>query len=128
MEKYTFHGQMGQPTMALFSKERSTAEVRTVHEKNAVFVVFIEYVLTADITISFAGVHTWADGRVYIGHFENGKESGFGTLTHPDGVKYRGQFNQGVKEGYGIMLWKTRTYDGEWYVKILLPQRTQYVC
>mmetsp|Transcript_125882 Transcript_125882/g.187889 ORF Transcript_125882/g.187889 Transcript_125882/m.187889 type:complete len:549 (+) Transcript_125882:152-1798(+) len=60
------------------------------------------------------GVHTWADGRVYSGHFENGKESGFGTLTHPDGVKYRGQFKQGVKEGYGIMLWKTRTYDGEW--------------
>lgn len=62
-------------------------------------------------------MHTWSDGRVYSGHFENGKETGFGTLTHPDGVKYRGQFKGGAKEGYGIMLWKTRTYDGEWYVK-----------
>jgi hypothetical protein len=44
----------------------------------------------------------------------NGKEHGFGTLTLPDGVKYRGHFQNGVKEGYGIMLWKTRTYDGEW--------------
>jgi hypothetical protein len=60
------------------------------------------------------GVHTWADGKVYNGHFFNGKENGFGSLTLPDGVKYRGQFQNGVKEGYGIMLWKTRTYDGEW--------------
>ncbi|KAG7351879.1 phosphatidylinositol-4-phosphate 5-kinase [Nitzschia inconspicua] len=60
------------------------------------------------------GVHTWADGKVYNGHYFNGKENGFGTLTLPDGVKYRGQFLNGIKEGYGIMLWKTRTYDGEW--------------
>ena len=66
--------------------------------------------------MSWVGVHTWADGRVYSGTFENGKENGFGTLSHSDGVKYRGQFKNGVKEGYGIMLWKTRTYDGEWYV------------
>jgi MORN repeat len=44
----------------------------------------------------------------------DGKENGFGTLTLPDGVKYRGQFQNGFKEGYGVMLWKTRTYDGEW--------------
>jgi len=60
------------------------------------------------------GVHKFADGKVYSGHYENGKESGFGTLTLPDGVKYRGTFCRGVKEGYGVMLWKTRTYDGEW--------------
>eukprot|EP00934_Nitzschia_sp_Nitz4_P007364 Nitzschia sp. Nitz4//scaffold1_size375055//178001//179534//NITZ4_000271-RA/size375055-processed-gene-0.359-mRNA-1//1//CDS//3329541030//7354//frame0 len=60
------------------------------------------------------GIHTWSDGRVYSGSFEKGKENGFGTLAFPDGVKYRGQFNRGKKHGYGIMLWKTRTYDGEW--------------
>lgn len=63
-----------------------------------------------------SGVHTWSDGKVYSGHFDTGKECGFGTLSHPDGVKYRGQFRRGAKDGYGIMLWKTRTYDGEWYV------------
>jgi hypothetical protein len=61
------------------------------------------------------GLHTWKDGKVYSGNFENGKEHGFGTLTCPDNVKYRGQFQNGVKHGYGIQLWKTRTYDGEWY-------------
>jgi hypothetical protein len=61
-----------------------------------------------------SGVHTFSDGRVYNGNFENGKQHGFGSLTHPDGVKYRGQFCNGLKEGYGIMLWRTRTYDGEW--------------
>jgi hypothetical protein len=60
------------------------------------------------------GIHAWSDGKVYNGNFQDGKEHGFGTLTLPDGVKYRGQFRCGVKEGYGIMLWKTRTYDGEW--------------
>jgi len=53
---------------------------------------------------------------MYSGNFEDGKENGFGTLTSPDGVKYRGQFKNGQKHGYGIQLWRTRTYDGEWYV------------
>jgi hypothetical protein len=66
------------------------------------------------------GIHTYADGRVFTGNFENGKENGFGTLVYPDSVKYRGQFVDGVKQGYGIQLWKTRTYDGEWYVPITL--------
>jgi hypothetical protein len=60
------------------------------------------------------GVHRYANGTVFNGNFLNGKPNGFGTLTERDGVKYRGQFRNGVKEGYGLMLWKTRTYDGEW--------------
>lgn len=60
------------------------------------------------------GVHTWADGRIFSGHYVRGKENGIGTLTLTNGVKYRGEFKNGMKEGYGVMLWKTRTYDGEW--------------
>lgn len=60
-------------------------------------------------------VHTWADGKVFRGQYEQGFEHGFGSLTEADGIaKYRGQFRFGQRHGYGIQIWKEKTYDGEW--------------
>lgn len=101
--------------MGWSAKERNMEEVGRL--KNAMGPLEKRGNITSHIRLSFCttvGIHTFSDGRVYNGHFENGKEHGFGTLIHPDGVKYRGQFSKGAKEGYGIMLWRTRTYDGEW--------------
>ena len=97
---------------------KNTVEVRIFA---LVFVgnVIIEYLSRLLINFYAPGVHTWADGRVYNGNYDGGREHGFGTLTFPDGTKYRGQFRKGTKHGYGIQLWKTRTYDGEWYDLLL---------
>lgn len=39
-----------------------------------------------------AGAMTWADGRIYLGQFRDGKMSGHGKLTHPDGKVEEGQW------------------------------------
>jgi hypothetical protein len=114
MERCTFHGPTEPPLMALVAWGKSMGEVRIWLVDKRTFWLSVQSVSRPSSFLHSTGVHTWADGRVYNGNFENGKEHGFGTLTFSDGVKYRGQFQQGVKQGYGIQLWKTRTYDGEW--------------
>ena len=61
------------------------------------------------------GVHTWPDGKVYKGQYENGYEHGFGTLTQADGVcRYRGNFRFGKRHGVGTQVWLDKNYEGEW--------------
>lgn len=69
------------------------------------------------------GIHTWKDGRVYNGQYKNGSENGLGTLTEPNQhTKYRGNFLDGKRHGYGIQIWKTKSYDGQWYQNMIHGQ------
>jgi len=49
------------------------------------------------------GTMIFAGGEKYTGSFLRGKAHGDGTMTHPNGKKYTGEFQNGIIEGYGIM-------------------------
>ena len=38
------------------------------------------------------GIFTWADGRKYIGMYQNDKKHGYGTFEWPNGRKYIGDW------------------------------------
>ena len=41
------------------------------------------------------GVYTWADGRLYEGHYVDDKKEGHGVFVWPDGRKYDGAWMNG---------------------------------
>ncbi len=49
------------------------------------------------------GTMTFLRGERYVGSFLKGKAHGYGTLVHPRGKKYAGEFIHGDIEGFGTM-------------------------
>ena len=41
------------------------------------------------------GTFTWADGRKYVGEYNNDKKAGYGEYLWPDGRCYRGEWDNG---------------------------------
>ena len=41
------------------------------------------------------GVHTWMDGKKYVGDYVGDKKHGKGIFTWPDGRKYDGDWKEG---------------------------------
>ncbi|XP_066476722.1 MORN repeat-containing protein 4 isoform X2 [Tiliqua scincoides] len=60
------------------------------------------------------GQLTFADGSVYLGHFENGLFNGCGVLTFADGSRYEGEFVQGKFNGVGVFTrYDNMIFEGE---------------
>jgi len=56
-----------------------------------------------------------ANGFKYVGEFENDKQHGNGTLIFPNGDKYVGEYKNGKENGMGVLtLVKGGKYIGEW--------------
>jgi len=61
------------------------------------------------------GEYHWADGRVYIGGWEDNKMHGHGVYTWSDGRKYEGEYKNDIKHGFGTYWWADgRKYEGNW--------------
>lgn len=56
------------------------------------------------------------NGDVYVGDWNQDKQSGFGTLTKKNQDVYEGEWLGGKREGAGIYFYKSKNkiYDGEW--------------
>jgi hypothetical protein len=48
-----------------------------------------------------SGRRVWADGKEYVGEFENGQPRGQGTFTWPNGTQYVGELRNGQYHGQG---------------------------
>uniref|UniRef100_A0A803TEN3 MORN repeat-containing protein 4 n=1 Tax=Anolis carolinensis TaxID=28377 RepID=A0A803TEN3_ANOCA len=60
------------------------------------------------------GQLTFADGSIYLGHFENGLFNGCGVLTFADGSRYEGEFVQGKFNGVGVFTrYDNMIFEGE---------------
>jgi len=67
----------------------------------------------------------WRDGRIYEGHWINGKMHGEGKYFWPDGSNYVGNFENDKENGHGVLTnskglkkegtWKMETYMAEWW-------------
>ena len=63
------------------------------------------------------GKMTYADGKVYEGHFEYGVRSGRGKSTKPDGTTYEGNWKNDKINGHCVLTWSTTgVYAGYVYV------------
>ena len=62
------------------------------------------------------GRRKWANGRTYIGEWENNEPNGQGKLTEKDGVTtWEGSFVNGRLWGQGTKTWPDgAVYSGEW--------------
>ena len=62
------------------------------------------------------GKTTWWSGKVYEGHYVDGKRHGKGKWTHPDGDLYEGDWVAGEEHGKGKMLYMPsgEVYEGDW--------------
>jgi hypothetical protein len=61
------------------------------------------------------GEFTWADGKYYIGSWDNNMMHGKGTYEYADGKKYEGEFVYDQKSGNGILYFPDgRKYEGGW--------------
>ena len=49
------------------------------------------------------GINFLSNGRRYVGHFENDKKEGPGTLYFPDGSIFEGNFKEGERHGEGSL-------------------------
>ncbi len=62
----------------------------------------------------FEGTYTYADGKVFTGHWEFLERNGRGTLKYTDGRVYEGDFKSGLRHGKGVMTWPSgRRYEGD---------------
>ena len=48
------------------------------------------------------GVYKWADGRTYIGEYQDDKKNGYGIYKWADGRLYLGSWVRGKQSGLGI--------------------------
>jgi hypothetical protein len=48
------------------------------------------------------GVYTWADGRCYMGEYQDDKKHGYGIYKWADGRIYMGQWMRGKQHGLGV--------------------------
>jgi hypothetical protein len=62
----------------------------------------------------FEGTYTYADGKVFTGHWEFLERNGRGTLKYTDGRVYDGEFKSGLRHGKGTLTWPSgRKYEGD---------------
>lgn len=63
------------------------------------------------------GVHTFGDGDIYDGEFQNGSWHGFGKLTQNLGKEvYEGGFEAGLRNGKGTQTFGDGViYEGQFY-------------
>lgn len=61
---------------------------------------------------------TWRDGRVYSGHFQDGKFSGYGHMRWPTSrghMVYEGEYSDDKRHGEGKFTWPSgKSYKGQW--------------
>ena len=56
-----------------------------------------------------------ADGRTYVGEFQNDKKHGYGVYTWADGRMYKGGWNAGKQHGEGVFIdAQQKEKKGEW--------------
>lgn len=69
---------------------------------------------TKDVFFNGHGVYLKKNGDKYLGHFINGKPSGFLSYYTASTINYRGQWKDGLKFGAGILYEKDKTIEGSW--------------
>lgn len=71
------------------------------------------------------GVHTFTDGHIYTGEFDEDRRHGQGTMNYPDGAFYKGGWEVSDRGGYGVFHFADGAkYDGEWKKNVFHGQGT----
>ena len=117
-----------------FNKSKSTAEIKSPHDKGFVKGENSEFGMYAppngnvyegkylDGKRSGKGKLTWVSGNVYEGDYLNGVRTGKGKFTYADGTIYEGDFLDGKHHGKGKYTDKDGTiYEGD--ITMILSQR-----
>ena len=53
-------------------------------------------------------------GERYVGTMARGRMHGIGTYLDAQGAVYQGEWQEGREQGRGLRVWATGRYDGEW--------------